>query len=175
MTTNDSVQAQMEELCKAKPVKEHEWLTRLVGEWSYEAEAEMGPDKPKMKTKGEETVRSLGGLWIIAEGWGEMPDGERGETRMTIGYDPKTKRYPGTWVGSMMTHMWVYDGEMDKSGKILTLNAEGPSFMDPSKMAKFQDIIEIVSDDHRVLRSQFKTDTGEWIHFMTANYRRKNR
>lgn len=165
----------MEDLCKAKPVKEHEWLTKLVGQWSYEAEADVGPDKPKMKNTGEETVRSLGGLWIVAEGFCEMPDGERAATMMTIGYNPKTKRYPGTWVGSMMTHMWVYDGEMDKSEKILTLNAEGPSFMDPSKMAKYQDIIEIVDEDNRILRSQFQTESGEWIHFMTANYRRKKK
>ena len=89
---------EIEDLCNAKPVKEHKWLEKLLGEWTYEGEADMGPDKPKMKSSGSETIRSLGGLWIIAEGVGKMPDGEEGKTLMTLGYNPKTKRYPGTWI-----------------------------------------------------------------------------
>ncbi len=165
--------AETEELCNAKPVKEHKWLDKLLGNWTYEGEAIMGPDKPTLKSSGSETIRSLGGLWIIAEGVGKMPDGEEGKTFMTLGYNPKTKRFPGSWIGSMMTHMWVYDGEMDKSEKILTLNTEGPSFTDPSKSAKFQDIIEIVSEDERILRSQFQTETGDWVQFMSTIYKRK--
>lgn len=162
-----------EEFCKAKPTKEHEWLKKLAGEWSFEGEADMGPDKPKMKSEGAETVRALGELWMVAEGWMKGHDGEEHKTMMTVGYDPKTNRYPGTWVGSMMTHMWVYDGEMNAAGNVLTLNAVGPSFSDPKKTAKYQDIIEIVSDNERLLKSQFQTETGEWVHFMTARYKRK--
>ncbi|TXT39001.1 MAG: ribulose kinase [Planctomycetota bacterium] len=59
----------------AEPQKEHQWLQRLVGEWTFEAECSMGPDQPPMKSTGSEVVRSLGGLWTIGEGQGEMPDG----------------------------------------------------------------------------------------------------
>lgn len=103
-----------------------------------------------------------------------MPDGDTATMILTLGYNPATKRYVGTWVGSMMTHMWIYDGEMDASGKVLTLNADGPSFTDPNKTAKYQDIIEIKDDNNRVLRSQVQGDDGKWFHFMTANYRRKD-
>lgn len=163
-----------QEVCKpAKPQKEHEWLTKLVGEWTYEAECMMGPDQPPMKNQGSETVRSLGGLWIVGEGTGRMPDGQPATMLITLGYNPTIGRYVGTWVGSMMTHMWVYDGEIDATGKVLTLNAEGPSFTDPAKTAKYQDIVELKSDDHRILRSQVLADNGEWVQFMIANYRRK--
>jgi hypothetical protein len=162
-----------QEACKkAEPQKEHEWLTKLVGDWTMEAECMMGPDQPPMKSKAKETVRSLGGLWIVAEGEGAMPDGAPALTMMSLGYDPQTKRYVGTWIGSMMTHMWVYDGEMSSSGTTLTLNAEGPDFLDTTKKAKYQDIIEIVSDDHRMLKSQVQGADGKWTHFMTANYHR---
>ncbi|MGH8728980.1 MAG: DUF1579 domain-containing protein, partial [Burkholderiales bacterium] len=111
---------------KTEPQKEHEWLQKLVGEWTYESDCSMGPGKPNEKFKGTESVRSLGGLWILAEGRGEMPGGGAATMLITLGYDPQRKRYVGTWIGSMMTYLWVYDGGLDAAGKVLTLNAEGP-------------------------------------------------
>ena len=37
---------------KAKPQKEHQWLQRLVGEWTYEGEMTMGPGSPSPGSKG---------------------------------------------------------------------------------------------------------------------------
>jgi hypothetical protein len=91
---------------KTEPQKEHQWLNRLVGEWTYEGEATMEPGKPPEKFKGTESVRSVGGLWVFFEGRGEMPDGGEATTFMTLGYDPQKGRYVGTWVGSMMTYLW---------------------------------------------------------------------
>jgi Protein of unknown function (DUF1579) len=156
----------------AKPQAEHQWLQKLVGEWTSEGEADMGPDKPPMKSKGSERVRSLGGLWVICDGQGEMPGGGQATMVMTLGFDPKKNRYVGTWVGSMMTNMWVYEGTVDPSGKILTLDTTGPSFTDPNKTAKYQDIIEFVTDDHRLLRSRTQGDDGKWNEFMKMHYRR---
>lgn len=45
---------------KVEPRKEHQWLQQLVGVWTYESEAVMGPDKPMEKFKGRESVRSIG-------------------------------------------------------------------------------------------------------------------
>jgi len=157
----------------AEPQKEHQWLQKLVGEWTYEADCNMGPDKPPAKSGGSEKVRSLGGLWVLCEGQGEMPGGGSATMLMTLGYDPLKKRYVGTWIGSMMTNLWIYDGELDAAGKVLTLNAEGPNMAAEGKMAKYKDVIEFKSDDHRVLTSQMQGDDGKWQQFMTANYRRK--
>jgi hypothetical protein len=156
-----------------EPQKEHQWLYKLVGEWTYEAEASMEPGKPPEKSGGTESVRSLGGLWILAEGQGEMPGGAPGTMIMTLGYDPLRKRYVGTWIGSMMTHLWVYDGALDAAERVLTLDAEGPSMAGDGKMAKYRDVIEIKSDDHRLLTSHLLGDDGKWSQFMTASYRRK--
>ena len=156
----------------AEPQQEHHWLEKLVGEWSYETECSMGPDQPPMKSTGQETVRSLGGLWTIGESLNEMPGGGTGKMVMTLGYDPARKRYVGTFIGSMMTHLWAYDGGLDESGKVLTLDTEGPSFAGDGKMAKYQDIIEFKSDDHRVLSSRCLGEDGQWHGFMTAHYHR---
>jgi hypothetical protein len=158
---------------KAEPQKEHQWLQKFVGDWTYEVESKAGPgqDEPT-KTVGTESVRSLGGLWVVGEGRGEMPGGGPATMIITLGYDPQKKRFVGTWVGSMMTHMWIYDGELDATGKVLTLNCEGPSFSGDGTTSKYQDIFEVKSDDHRVLKARV-FQNGTWHEFMTAHYRRK--
>jgi hypothetical protein len=157
---------------QAEPRKEHQWLQKLVGEWTYETEAPAEPGRASEKWTGTERVRSLGGLWVVAEAQGEMPGGGTATTVLTLGYDPVRKRYVGTFLGSMMTHLWVYDGGLDPSGKVLTLDTEGPSFAAEGKTAKYKDVIEFKSDDHRVLTSHVRGEDGEWHGFMTANYRR---
>ena len=160
-------------MMNAEPQKEHQWRQKLVGEWTSEAEAEMELGKPAEKCKGTEVVRSLGGLWILAEGKGEMPGGGLATMLMTLGYDPQRKRFVGTWIGSMMTHMWVYDGGLDAAGRVLTLEAEGPNMAGPEgQMAKYRDVIELKSDGHRVLTSHMLGEDGTSRQFMTAHYRR---
>jgi hypothetical protein len=155
-----------------EPQKEHQWLQRLVGEWTFEAECSLGPDQPPMKSTGRETVRSLGGLWTIGEGSNEMPGGGTSSSIMTLGYDPQTKRFVGTFIASVMTHLWPYHGTLDAAGKVLTLDSEGPSCAGDG-MAKYQDSIEFLSDDHRTLSSQMQDADGRWQPFMKAHYRRK--
>jgi hypothetical protein len=157
----------------AEPQKEHQWLQKLVGDWSFENECIVGPDQPPLKHTGTESVRSIGGLWTIGEGTGPGPDGSEMKSIMTLGYDPQAKRFVGTFIASMMTYLWIYSGSLDAAGKVLTLNAEGPDFSGGPNMVKYQDIIEFVSDDHRTLKSQLLGLDGKWNHFMTAHYRRK--
>ncbi len=158
---------------ETEPQKEHQWLQQLVGEWTYESEATMKPDRPAETFTGTESVRSLGGLWILAEGQGDMPGGGIGRSMMTLGYDPQQQRYVGTWIGSMMSYLWVYDGELDAAERMLTLEADGPAMDGEGKLAKYKDVIEVERDDHRVLTSHVLGEDGEWHHFMTATYRRK--
>ncbi len=162
------------EMCAgATPQKEHEWLRKLVGEWTSEAECIMGPDQPPMKMQGTETVRSIGGLWTVAEGRSDTPGGGDASMIMTLGYDPQKGRFVGTFIASMMTHLWLYEGSLDASGKVLTLEAMGPTMKGDGKMAKYHDIIEQVSDAHRTLKSEILGEDGKWTQFMTAHYRRK--
>jgi hypothetical protein len=169
----ETTKTEQQSTMKTAPQKEHQWLQKLIGEWTFEGEATMEPGKPPEKFTGTERVRSLGGLWILAEGHGECPGGDAATTMMTLGYDPKKKRYVGTWIGSMMTHLWVYAGVLDAAGRVLTLETEGPNIAAEGKLGKFKDVIELKSDDHRVLTSHMLGDDGKWHGFMTANYRRK--
>jgi hypothetical protein len=154
------------------PPKESEWLQHFVGEWETDAEAMMGPGQPPMKCKGTAKARSLGGYWIVSENTAEML-GTKVNAVFTVGYDPAKKKYVGTWIDSMTNHMWKYEGSLDDAKKMLTLDAEGPSFTDPKKTAKFKDAYEVKSKDHLVLTGSMQGDDGKWVTFMTANYKRK--
>jgi Protein of unknown function (DUF1579) len=167
----ETMTEQSEKSFKVEPQAEHDWLQQLVGEWTFESEALMGPDRPPAKGSGTETVRSLGDLWIVAEGQGDMPGCGESTMLITLGYAPQEQRYVGTWIGSMMTHLWLYDGEQTNA-TTLTLNSEGPSMANDGKMAHYKDVIEFKTADHRVMTSHALGEDGKWHQFMTVNYRR---
>ena len=151
---------------------EHHWLSRLVGDWTYETEATPVPGEPSIKDSGTEHVRSLGGMWVVCEGSGLMPDGTQGTTLMTIGYDSAKGRCVGTFVGTMMTTLWVYEGSLDITANALTLYSEGPSFTEEGALGKYKDVTLLESDDHRVFSSYYLNQAGEWELFMTTHYHR---
>ncbi len=155
------------------PQKQHQWLDRLVGEWTYVSEASMEPGQPPGKFSGTESVRSLGGFWAVCEAQGDMPDGDAMRMIITLGYDAAKERYVGTFVGSMMPHMWIYEGQLDPTGNVLTLDTDGPSFTTEGKMTKYKDVIEFKGDDQRTLTSTVLGDDGEWHQIMTSTYQRK--
>ncbi len=157
-----------------EPQAEHRWLQRLVGDWTIEMECVMGPDQPLITSHGTESVRSIGGLWTIGEGVSSMTESDPDPMTsvMTLGFDPKSGRFVGNFVASMMTHLWIYDGSLTDDGRTLALDAEGPAFSGEG-LAKYQDRIEFVDDDHRILTSQVQAEDGQWHRFMTAHYRRK--
>ena len=109
---------------------ENAWLEQLVGDWEFTASAPECGEMPP----GRETVRSLGGFWIVAEGSGIAPDGTSVTSLLTLGYDARLGGFTGSWVGSMMPYMFVYEGTLDPAANALTLDCEGPDFAQPGKM-----------------------------------------
>lgn len=161
-----------EEAQLPKPGKEHAWLEQLAGEWTAEVEALVEPGKPPVKSEGTESVRRIGGFWIVAENKGDIM-GQSFTGLLTLGYDTRKKQYVGTWIDSMTDYLWRYEGTVDASGKVLTLQTEGPSQAGPGKLARFKDVIELKAKDHKVLTSSMQGDDGKWTTIMTINYRRK--
>lgn len=158
---------------QAEPQAEHAWLQKLVGEWTCEGESDMGPDQPKAKSTGTSSVTSLGGLWTMENGVGEMPGGGEAHSVMTLGYDPQRKKFVGTFVASMMTYLWIYEGALDDSGKVLSLECVGPDLAGGAELVNYKDVIEFLSDDHRTLSAHLQAPDGSWKQFMTMHYYRK--
>lgn len=154
-----------------QPQKEHEWLSQLVGEWDAEGECLMDPSKPPMKFKGTESGRKVGGFWIQLENKGEFM-GAPFTGLLNLGYDPEKKKYVGTWLDSMSSYLWQYTGSVDASGKVLTLETEGPCCQQPGKLVKHKEVTELKSRDHKVFTSSNQID-GKWVTMMTIQYRRR--
>lgn len=158
---------------KVEPQKEHQWLTKLTGEWTFEGNCVTGPETPTETFSGTETISAIGEIWVVGVGEGSVPGAGASTWQTTLGFNPQTNRFVGTWVASMMTHMWLYDGSLDESGRILTLEAEGPDMTKPDQMAKYRDVVEMVDDDTRVIRSEAQVEDGSWTQIMSSTYRRK--
>ncbi|MCC7369849.1 MAG: DUF1579 domain-containing protein [Chloroflexi bacterium] len=154
-----------------KPQAEHEWLQKFVGEWESVTEMSCGPTGEPVKATGTMSIRSIGGFFIHGEATGVMPDGDSMISFMTLGFDAQAGKYVGTWFGSMMTKLWVYDAT--REGEKLILASEGPSFEAPGKTTMYHDIVELVDDNHHTLTARFQGQDGNWNEMMKTDYYRK--
>ncbi|MCF3638537.1 DUF1579 domain-containing protein [Rhizobium sp. TRM95111] len=153
-----------------EPRTEHHWLERLVGDW---AESPAAVEAAPEASVWAETVRSMGGFWVVLEGKGQMPGGAPGETLMTIGFDSAKGKYVGTWQGSMMNRLWVYEGFLDPTGNVLTLECDGPDFDVEGKTARYRDVITFVDENHRTFTGLVETEDGSWNKFMETHFWRR--
>jgi Protein of unknown function (DUF1579) len=162
---------QSEEFKMPEPQKEHKWLQQMVGQWDADIEV-YEPNKPVQKSKGSESVRMIGGFWMLAEDKGMVMD-KPFTGILTIGYDTDKKKYVATWVDSMNNYLWKYEGTVDEDGDKLTLLGEGPCPRFPGKILKFKHTLELKSKDDRVYSSYMQEEDGKWTPMVTIHYRLK--
>jgi len=155
-----------------QPAKDQEWLKQLVGEWDIKFKMNMQPDQPPMESAGTDSVRALGGHWIIAEIKTTMM-GAPYNGILSLGYDPLKKHFNGTWIDSFGGYLWVYKGTLNDAGDTLTLETNGPSILSPDKTARYKEVIQITDKDNRTFTSSIETDDGKWTKILTIEYHRK--
>lgn len=155
-----------------EPTPEHQYLLKLVGDWDLESECEGFPDQPSSKYTGKQSTRALGSFWTLGEMETPGPDGAPMHSLITLGFDPARRKFVGSFVSSCMTHQWLYEGSLDADGRVLTLEAEGPSFAEEGQTALYQDIIEVLDSDTYLFSSQYRNGDGNWIKFMHGKHTR---
>ncbi|APZ91996.1 DUF1579 domain-containing protein [Fuerstiella marisgermanici] len=155
----------------AAPKKEHEWLKQFEGQWSSSSKTVAAPGQPSTECTGSMKSSMLGGFWVVNKMRGHVGE-VTFDAMQTIGYDSKKERYFGTWVDTMMGHMWHYEGTVDESGKKLILVAEGPDFTGSGKVTKYRDSYEFKSADLIIATSEVMGDDGKWVTFMTGEVKR---
>jgi hypothetical protein len=163
-----------DELKPRPPAKEHLWLQQLAGEWDTEVAAVVEPGQPPKRSKGTESIRAVGGFWVLSEIQGTCPVLNLPFTSfLTLGYDQEQGEFVGTWVDSMSSYLWKYEGTLDPARNALTLETEGPCPMAPEKHSKFREVIELENKDHKVFTMSIQGADGEWVTMLTCNSRRR--
>ncbi len=114
-------QAMMEVYTKlATPGAPHKTLANLVGSWITKTKAWMEPDKPPVEGTGTcEQKMLLGGRYLQQEYSGEMMGSPFTGINL-IGYDNHTKKYVSTWIDSMSTGIYYFEGTASPDGRTIT-------------------------------------------------------
>lgn len=156
--------------CAATP--QHQWLRKYLGTWAYASMCPTEPGGEPQKFEGRETVRMIGDFWVVGEAVGAMPDGSEARMITTVGYDPAKERFVGSWIGSMMHHMWIYEGWLE-GDDTLVLESTGPAWGEPTpRMTKFRDTTTFRGADLRIMRGTMLQSDGSWTQMMEMEFRR---
>jgi hypothetical protein len=156
-----------------KPGPEHELLKKDVGTWDATVENLMPPPgapAPPPPSKGVETNKLIGGLWLVTDFKSQMM-GQPFQGHGTTGYDTNKKKYVGTWVDSMSTGLMVGESTYDPATKTVTGYMEGT---DPAgKPAKMKMVTEYKDDNTRVFTMYMTGPDGKEAPGMRITYKRR--
>ena len=112
----------------ATPGIPHKQLAGLVGSWGTKTRAWMEPDKPPMEGTGVcEQKMLLDGRYLQQKYTGEMMGSPFSGINL-IGYNNHTGKYVSTWIDSMSTGIYYFEGTAGEDGKTITQES---SYDDP--------------------------------------------
>ncbi len=156
----------------SEPTQEHRWLGRLVGNWQWSHDVPDTGDTKVTHLVGREVYRAIGAFWVQGESVGPTPDGGMAVSQTTLTWDPEKGRFAGSWIGSVMPMLWVYDGELDAAKQTLALYSEGPAMDGSGRRVPYRDVLRFVDDNTRTLTGSTRDADGTWREFMTVEYTR---
>lgn len=96
---------------------------------------------------------------MIGDGLVTMRGTGRERRAVTLVRDERATGFRGTWAGSMIGRMFVYDGALAQGRPVLTLKDQGPSFSGDGE-PRYRRVITIESDDVRLLESEVQGGDG---------------
>ena len=101
--------------------KEHKVLMRDVGEWNIAGKIMMQDGFQDFK--GEEKVVAIGQFWTVSHYSSDIFGGLKGSS--TMGFDPSTKKFVGTWVDSFQPAVTHMSGTYDEKTKTMSYDTSG--------------------------------------------------
>ncbi len=156
------------------PGATHKKLDYFVGSWNVKSESWMnGPDGPATTSQGTAEYKMiLGGRYLQEDFTGEMMQQPFNGMGFT-GYDNFKKKYIGFWIDNSGTAMSTMEGEMDASGKTLTMWGK---MDDPATGTKDHDIkyvTRIVDNNTNIFEVYDITAQGDKQPMLKLTYTRK--
>ena len=142
----------------AAPGAPHELLAGMAGSWNARSKMWMEPGKPPMETSGTcEQRMILGGRYLRQEFTGDMMGTTFNGLGIT-GYDNHKESYVSTWMDSMSTAIFFFEGTAGPDGKTITQTCR---YDDPVKgPLKWRSVTKIVDHDTHLFE-MFVTDKSD--------------
>lgn len=110
------------------PGKEHNLLSRMAGRWKTVTRSWNEPGQPPEESAGIcEQKMILGGRFLQQECSGEMMGSAFNGIGFT-GFDNNTKKFVSTWMDSIGTAVYLFEGPADPDGRSFTQKC---SYNDP--------------------------------------------
>jgi len=150
-----------------KPGSEQKVFQRMVGTWDATTVMQGSP-----ASKGVETDRMMGGLWLVAEFKGDM-GGQPFEGHGIYGYDPDKKKYVGAWIDTQSTSIQFQEGTLSPDGNSMTMTGEIKNPMGAG-MVTIKMVDAFTDDNTRVFAMKMPMPGGSGdVDVMTITYKRR--
>ena len=142
----------------ATPGDPHKLLAGMTGSWNTRTRTWMEPGAPPMESSGTcEQRMLLGGRYLQQEFTGDMMGTIFNGIGIT-GYDNNKKKYVSTWMDSMSTGIFFFEGTAGPDDRTIIQTC---LYDDPIKGAvKWRSVTKIVDDDTHVFE-MFVTDKSD--------------
>jgi hypothetical protein len=156
--------AMMEVYCKAgAPGPAHAMLEKMAGRWTTLTKQWMEPGKPPVESTGTSEQKMLfDGRYLYQEFHGDMMGTPFAGIGLT-GFDNQKQRYVSTWIDSMSTGIFFFEGTGDPEERTITQVCR---YEDPVKgPMKLRSVTRIVDDLTHVFE-MYGTDKSDIEHKM---------
>jgi len=140
------------------PAEPHKLLAKLEGSWTTRSKGWVEPDKPPMESSGTcEQKMILGGRYLQQVYTGDMM-GTPYTGISIMGYNNHTKKFESTWVDTMSTGIYKFEGTAGRNGKVITQECR---YDDPVRGPAVWRTKTRIKDDNTVEFEMFLTPRGK--------------
>jgi len=153
------------------PGAPHKRLASLTGSWITKTKAWMDPNTPPVESTGTcKQKMLLDGRFLQQEYSGKMM-GSTFKGINLIGYDNHTKKYLSTWIDSMSTGIYFFEGTAGPNGKSITQESR---YDDPVRgPMKWRSVSKMVNADTMAYEMYITAKGGKEEKMMEMTLTRK--
>ena len=155
----------------ASPGEPHKLLASMAGTWNTTTKSWMDPNQPPEETTGTcKQTMLMDGRFLEQECTGTMM-GQPFNGRGVTGYDNHTKKYVATWMDSMGTGIYFFEGSAGSDGKTITMESH---YDDPmAGPMKLRAVTKIVDPNTEIFEMYGTDKSGQEMKMMEIRYSRK--